>query len=99
MSKGPPTEDHLALPYAGTGLRVFSAILDLIILASIFLLYMAASGFYLLTQPNWRTETTYTNSEGYSALAIIGLYAFVAPHTSLSSGGGPGRPSARWRFA
>lgn len=79
MSEEPQPEEYLALPYAGVGLRVFGAILDLIILASIFLLFIAASGFYLLTQTNWGTDTTYTNSEGYSALAIIGFYAFVVP--------------------
>jgi uncharacterized RDD family membrane protein YckC len=79
VSEDPSPEEFLALPYAGSGLRIVAAILDLIVLVSIFLLFVAASGFYLLTQTDWGNESTYTNAEGYTALAILCSSAFVIP--------------------
>lgn len=73
------SEDHLALPYAGAGLRIVGAILDMIVLGSIFLLFAAASGFYLLTQTDWGNELTYTTSEEYTTLAILFSYFFFLP--------------------
>ncbi len=72
-------EEYLALPYAGTGIRIVAAVLDLIVLGSIFLLFVAASGFYLLSQTNWGSDSNYTNAEGWTALAILASSAFVIP--------------------
>ncbi len=72
-------EEYLALPYAGAGIRIVAAVLDLIVLGSIFLLFVAASGFYLLSQTNWGSDSTYSNAEGYTALAILASAAFVIP--------------------
>ncbi len=77
--ENPSPEEYLELPYAGSGLRIVAAILDLIVLGSVFLLFVAASGFYLLTQTDWGNESTYTNSEGYTAMAILCSSAFVVP--------------------
>lgn len=73
------SEEHLALPYAGAGLRIVGAALDLIVLGSIFLLFAAAAGFYLLTQTDWGNELTYTTSEEYTTLAILLSYFFFVP--------------------
>ncbi|MEO8456857.1 MAG: RDD family protein [Chloroflexota bacterium] len=72
-------DEHLALPYAGASLRVVSAILDFIVLGSIFLLFAAAAGFYLLTQTDWGNDYTYTNAEEYTTLAIVASYFFFVP--------------------
>lgn len=73
------TEEHLALPYASAGLRIVGAILDLIVLGSIFLLFAAAAGFYLLTQTDWGNDYTYTTGEEYTTLAILFSYFFFVP--------------------
>jgi Predicted membrane protein/domain len=72
-------EEYLALPYADAGIRIVAAVLDLIVLGSIFLLFVAASGFYLLSQTNWGSDSNYTNAEGWTALAILASSAFVIP--------------------
>ena len=72
-------EEYLALPYAGAGIRIVAAVLDLIVLGSIFLLFVAASGFYLLSQTDWGSQSTYSNAEGWTALAILASSAFVIP--------------------
>jgi uncharacterized RDD family membrane protein YckC len=72
-------EEYLALPYAGAGIRIVATVLDLIVLGSIFLLFVAASGFYLLSQTDWGNQSTYSNAEGWTALAILASSAFVIP--------------------
>lgn len=72
-------EEGLALPYAGAGLRIVGSILDMIVLGSIFLLFAAAAGFYLLTQTDWGNDYSYTTSEGYTTLAILFSYFFFVP--------------------
>lgn len=72
-------EEQLALPYTGAGLRIVGAFLDTIVLGSIFLLFTAAAGFYLLTQTDWGNELTYTRSEEYTTLAILFSYFFFVP--------------------
>lgn len=72
-------DEHLALPYASASLRVVGAILDFIVLGSIFLLFAAAAGFYLLTQTNWGNDYSYTTGEEYTTLAILFSYFFFAP--------------------
>jgi uncharacterized RDD family membrane protein YckC len=72
-------DESFALPYAGAGLRIVAGILDAIFLGSVFLVFVAASGFYLLTQTDWGNESSYSNAEGYTAIAILVSYAFVVP--------------------
>ncbi len=79
VTKDASPEEYRALPYAGAGMRIVAAVLDLIVLGSIFLLFVAASGFYLLSQTNWGSDSNYTNAEGWTALAILASSAFVIP--------------------
>jgi len=72
-------EEYPALPYAGVGLRIVAAFLDLIFLASVFLLFFAAAGLYLLTQTDWGNESDITNAEQWTAVAIVASFAFVIP--------------------
>lgn len=75
----PQYEEFPALPYAGISLRIVAAILDLIVLASIFLFFVSAAGLYLLLQTDWGNESDFTNSEQWTAIAICSSFAFVAP--------------------
>lgn len=68
-----------SLPYAGFGIRLVSAILDLLVLVSVFLLLVSAAGFYLLLQTDWGAESDITDSEGYTAIGIICLFAIFLP--------------------
>ncbi len=79
VTKDASPEEYLALPYAGAGMRIVAAVLDLIVLGSIFLLFVTASGFYLLSQTDWGSQSTYSNTEGWTALAILASSAFVIP--------------------
>jgi len=72
-------QDIHSLPYAGFGLRLVAGVLDLIVMASVFLLFTGIAGFYLLTQTDWGRASDFTNSEGYTALAIASLFCLFVP--------------------
>lgn len=77
---GQPAYDELPpLPYAGLGIRIVAAILDLMVLASVFLLFVSAAGLYLLTQTDWGQESDFTNSELVVAYAIVGSFILFVP--------------------
>jgi uncharacterized RDD family membrane protein YckC len=67
------------LPYAGFGLRLVAAVLDLIVLGSVFLLFVSAAGLYLLTQTDWGNADDITDAEGWTAMAIISIFALFLP--------------------
>ena len=71
--------EYPTLPYAGAGLRIVGGILDLIVLASLFLLWASASGFYLLTVTDWGNDSVYTDAEGWTAIAILASFAVALP--------------------
>jgi uncharacterized RDD family membrane protein YckC len=75
----PAHEEIVSLPYAGFGLRLVSGVLDLIVLTSVFFLFVSLAGFYLLLQTDWGRESDFTNGEGYRAVAIISLFALFLP--------------------
>ncbi len=77
-AKATPQEIH-TLPYAGFGLRLVAGVLDCIVLVSVLLLFTAVAGFYLLTQTDWGRESDFSNSEGYTALAIASLFLLFVP--------------------
>jgi uncharacterized RDD family membrane protein YckC len=72
-------QEYPALPYAGPGLRIVGGILDFIVLASLFLVWASAAGFYLLTRTDWGNDSTYSNGEGWTAIGILCTFAFVVP--------------------
>jgi uncharacterized RDD family membrane protein YckC len=72
-------EDLPPLPYAGFGLRLVAAVLDVIVLASVFLLFVSGAAFYLLTQTNWGNDSDMTNGEMWTAIAIVSTYALFVP--------------------
>jgi uncharacterized RDD family membrane protein YckC len=72
-------EEYPALPYAGAGLRIVGAILDFVVLASLFLIWASAAGLYLLTQTDWGNDSVYTTANQNVALAILGSFALVVP--------------------
>jgi uncharacterized RDD family membrane protein YckC len=72
-------EEYAALPYASAGLRIVGAVLDLVVLGSLFLIWASAAGLYLLTQTDWGNDSTYTDSEGWTAFAIVASFAIVVP--------------------
>lgn len=76
----PPEYEELpALPYAGAGLRIVAGLLDLVFLASIFLIFCSAAGLYLLVQTDWGNESNITDAEGWTAIAIASSFAFFIP--------------------
>jgi uncharacterized RDD family membrane protein YckC len=72
-------EEYPALPYAGLGLRLVAGILDFIFLGSIFLLFFAVAGLYLLVQTDWGNESDFTNAEQWTAIGIVASFAVVIP--------------------
>jgi uncharacterized RDD family membrane protein YckC len=71
-------EELAPLPYAGFSLRAVSAILDLLVLLSVFFVFVTIAGLYLLAQTDWGAESDITNSEGYAAAGIVlGALVFV----------------------
>lgn len=72
-------EEYVSLPYASAGLRFVAAVLDLIVLGSIFLLFVSAAGLYLLAQTDWGAESDFTNEQGYTAVAIAAMFALFLP--------------------
>ncbi len=72
-------EDLPPLPYAGFGLRLVAAVLDVIVLSSVFLLWVSGAAFYLLTQTDWGNASDITDSEMWTAIGIISTYALFMP--------------------
>lgn len=72
-------EELPPLPYAGFGLRLVAAVLDFIVLGSVFLLFVTAAGFYLLTQTDWGNASDFTTSEQWTAVAIVSLFGLFLP--------------------
>jgi uncharacterized RDD family membrane protein YckC len=72
-------EDLPPLPYAGFGLRLVAAMLDIIVLGSAFLLWVSGAAFYLLTQTDWGNASDITDPEMYTALGILSTYAIFVP--------------------
>ncbi|HVP05022.1 MAG TPA: RDD family protein [Dehalococcoidia bacterium] len=75
----PQFEEYPALPYASAGLRIVAGILDLIVLASLGLLWASTAGFYLLTRTDWGSNSNFTQGEGLTAEAILASFALVIP--------------------
>lgn len=75
----PAHEEFVSLPYAGFGIRLVAAVLDTIVLASVFFLFVAGAGFYLLLQTDWGAESDFTNAEGYTAIAIVATFILFLP--------------------
>ncbi len=72
-------EDLPPLPYAGFGLRLVAAVLDIIVLSSVFLLFVSGAAFYLLTQTDWGNASDLTDNEIRSAAGIMSTYALFLP--------------------
>jgi uncharacterized RDD family membrane protein YckC len=72
-------EEVPSLPYAGFGIRLVAGVLDLVVLASVLLIFMTMAGFYLLVQTDWGAESDFTNSEGYTAVGIAALFLLFVP--------------------
>jgi uncharacterized RDD family membrane protein YckC len=72
-------EEYPALPYAAPSLRIVGGILDLVVLASLALIWASMAGFYLLTQTDWGNDSTYSNGVELTAVLILASYALVVP--------------------
>jgi len=72
-------QDLPPLPYAGLGIRIVAAVLDIIVLFSVFLLFVSAAGLYLLTQTDWGNESDFTDSETLTGAAIVASFVFFLP--------------------
>lgn len=71
---GPPP----ALPYAGIGLRVVAAFLDLIVVASIFMLFVAVAGLLMLLQTDWGAESNVANEDVLpSVIIVLSFFLFL----------------------
>ncbi len=66
------------LPYASLSVRIVAGILDLIIVASFFMLFLSAAGLFILLNTDWG-KTDLTNADGYRALIILAGYFFFLP--------------------
>jgi uncharacterized RDD family membrane protein YckC len=75
----PVHEEFVSLPYAGFGLRLVAGVLDLIVLASVFFVFLSMAGFYLLTVTDWGRASDFTNAQGYTAVGVVSLYALFLP--------------------
>lgn len=67
------------LPYAGLHLRIVAFILDTIVLASVFALFVAAAGLQLLLRTNWGADSNYPDSVNWAGFLIILSFAVVPP--------------------
>jgi uncharacterized RDD family membrane protein YckC len=72
-------EDLPPLPYAGFGLRLVAAMLDMIVLASVFFLFVSGAAFYLLTQTDWGNADDITDPEMITAASIVSIFAIFVP--------------------
>ena len=66
------------LPYASPSLRIVAGILDLIVVASFFALFVAAAGLFVLIKTSWG-DTDLTNDQGWRALIILLSYFLFLP--------------------
>ena len=72
-------EDLPPLPYAGFGIRLVAGVLDLIVLASVFLLFVSGAAFYLLVQTDWGNESSITSGEEATTIAILATFLLFVP--------------------
>ena len=78
-TQGAAKEDEIPdLPYAGPSLRIVAGILDLIVVASFFSLFLAASGLFILISTGWG-DTDLTDAQGWRALVILLTYFLFLP--------------------
>ena len=74
----PAGTDHPYLPYAGVALRIVAGVLDLIVVASVFVLFVAGAGLFLLLRTDWG-DTDITNADGWRAIIIILSFLLFLP--------------------
>jgi uncharacterized RDD family membrane protein YckC len=79
VANPPAQEELVSLPYAGFGLRLVAAVLDIIVLFSVFLLFASMAGFYLLLQTDWGRESDFSTAEQNTAFAILSVYLLFLP--------------------
>ncbi|MDO8617067.1 MAG: RDD family protein [Dehalococcoidia bacterium] len=75
---GVPVEtDYSYLPYASVALRIVAGVLDLIVVVTVFALFVAGAGVFLLLRTNWG-DSDISNADGWRAVIIIlSFLAFV----------------------
>lgn len=67
------------LPYAGLQTRIVAALLDGILLASFFMLFVAAAGLQLLLRSNWGGDSNIPDKVYWTSLLIIVSFALFPP--------------------
>jgi uncharacterized RDD family membrane protein YckC len=71
-------EHYPALPYAGISLRIVAAVLDLIVSASLLMLFVAAAGLILLLRTDWGAKSNITNADVLpSAIVLLSYFLFL----------------------
>jgi uncharacterized RDD family membrane protein YckC len=65
------------LPYASLQLRIVAFILDLIVLISVFMLFVAIAGFQILARSDWGSQSDIPNRVFWTATYIILSYFVV----------------------
>lgn len=73
-----PPEHYLPLPYAGISLRIVAGVLDLIVSASLLMLFVAAGGLILLLRTDWGAESNVSNQDVLpSVIVFLSFFLFL----------------------
>lgn len=67
------------LPYAALQLRVVAFILDAIVLATIFSLFVTAAGLQLLLRSDWGNESNIADKVYWASFLIVASFLLVPP--------------------
>lgn len=67
------------LPYASISLRIVAAILDLVVSASVFMLFVTIAGLQLLARSDWGDNSDPPDEVYYASVVILGSFFLFVP--------------------